>query len=103
MVFKTGRDVPGDGPLAAQNIDAWRNEENFVSKPLNGQPDSRIQAPLSVLLGFEKGNNLVFQTQFRVYEEKGQVRNEILEPAHKLMDLTALDIFGGRGFHFHVQ
>src|SRR3972149_10687636 len=103
MVFKTGRDVPGDGSLTAQNVDSGRGEKNFVGNPLNRRPGPLSPASLSALLGFEKGNNLVFQTQFRVYEEKGQVRNEVLEPAHKFMDLIALDIFGGGGFHFHIE
>ena len=88
----------GDGPLAAQNIDSGRNEENFVRNPLNRQPGPLIPAPLSALLGFEKRNDLIFQPQFRVYEEKGQMRNEVLEAAHKLMDLIAFDIFGGEDF-----
>ena len=73
MMFEAGGDVFRDGSLAAQDIDSRRGEEDFVRDPLDRKRWPMIPAPLGEPLGFEDGDDLIFQTQFRVHKKERQV------------------------------
>ena len=73
MMFEAGGDVFCDGSFAAQDIDARGGEEDFVREPLDRKRWPAISAPLGEPLGFEDGDDLVFQSQFRVHKKERQV------------------------------
>jgi len=103
MMTETNPNILYDGSFATQDVDSRGGKKNFFPDFLNGKKIAIFWKTQGGKLGLEEGDDFIFQPEFRVHEEKGQVGEQIFQPSQKRMNLLSLDVLRGRGLDFYIH
>jgi len=77
MMPKTGGYIPHDGPFTPQDVDPRRSKEDFIADFLDRRRVPVVPSARGEKLDFEKGDNLILETKFRIHKKQGQVGEQV--------------------------
>ena len=77
MMPETGAHILHDGPFTPQDVNLRRSKEDFLGDLLNRRRFPVVPMAQGEKLSFEKGDNFIPETEFRIHKKQGQVREQV--------------------------